>query len=264
MRSTTPAGQPFLGAIQSTYVDLERWKVRAGTTELPQPGSELAVDNTVFSRHLISEVVRTSLALAGEHLRLARDAIEVGQLYPSAHFTLLRGALVGAAQAVWVLGPDERKMRQERGLTVLTEMQTQMGKYYRRLAYFDLSENQRLELSAQQEWLATRIAEVATARIGKAALNLTDEVIPEALDLVFADTARRQAGRSLWALMSGDAHVLGWSTATRGRMEPTDRRSGLAEGIVGGSFADVAQPFMASHGLLRAGWSQFDRRCEGP
>ena len=64
--------------------------------------------------------------------------------------------------------------------------------------------------------------------------------------------------------MSGDAHVLGWSTATRGQMGPTDRNSGLAEGTVGGSFADIAQPFMASHGLLRAGWSLFDRRCEGP
>jgi len=65
--------------------------------------------------------------------------------------------------------------------------------------------------------------------------------------------------------MSGDAHVLGWSTATRGRMGRTDRTSGLAEGTVGGSFADIdTQPFMASHGLLRAGWSLFDRRCEGP
>lgn len=133
MRSTTSAGQPFLSAIQSTYVDLERWQVRASATEQPQPGSELAVDNTVFPRHLISEVVRTSLALAGEHLRLARDAIEAGQLYPSAHFTLLRGALVGAAQAVWVLGSNEQRTRRERGLTVLTEMHIQMNKYYRRL-----------------------------------------------------------------------------------------------------------------------------------
>jgi len=264
MRSTTPAGQPLLAAIQSTYVDLDRWKARAATTEPPQAGSELAVDDGVFPRHPISEVARMSLVLAGEHLRLARDAIEAGQLYPSAHFTLLRGGLVGAAQAVWVLGPADRAERQERGLTVLTAMHTQMRKYYRRLEGFVLSEKERRELGEQQSWLTTRMEELATIRTGKAALNLTDEVIPEALDLVFPDASRRQDGRALWALMSGDAHVLGWSTATRGQMGPTDRNSGLAEGTVGGSFADIAQPFMASHGLLRAGWSLFDRRCEGP
>ena len=264
MRSTTPAGQPFLTAIQSTYVDLDRWQVRAASTESPQPGSELAVDNTVFPRHPISEVARTSLVSAGEHLRLARDAIEAGKLYPSAHFTLLRGALVGAAQGVWVLGPDERAKRQERGLTVLTEMHTQMRKHYRRLEQFTLSEEERCELREQQSWLIARMEQVGIIRTGAAALNLTDKVIPEALDLVFADPSRRQDGRALWALMSGDAHALGWSMATRGQMGPTDRRSGLAEGTVGGSFADIAQPFMASHGLLRAGWSLFDRRCEGP
>lgn len=264
MRSTTPTGQPYLDAIQSTYVDLDRWKARAATTEPPQRGSELAGDDSVFPRHPISEVVRMSLVLSGEHLRLARDAIEAGQLYPSAHFTVLRGALVGAAQAVWVLGPSERIERRERGLTVLTEMHTQMNKHYRRLTKSNLSEKERRELDEQDAWLTTRMDEVAAVRTGKAALNLTNEVIPKALDIVFPDAARRQDGRALWALMSGDAHVLGWSTATRGQMGPADRASGLAEGVVGGSFADIAQPFIASHRLLRAGWSLFDRRCEGP
>lgn len=129
MRSTTPTDQRYLDAIQSTYVDLERWQARGATTERPQPGSELAVDDVVFPRHPISEVARMSLALSSEHLRLARDAMEAGQLYPSAHFTVLRSGLVGAAQAVWVLGPAERNDRRERGLTVLAEMHTQMGKY---------------------------------------------------------------------------------------------------------------------------------------
>src|SRR5665647_1555533 len=182
MRSTTPAGQPFLAAIQSTYVDLDRWKVRAATTEPPQPGSELAVDDEVFPRHPISEVARMSLVSAGEHLRMARDAIEAGRLYPSAHFTLLRGGLVGAAQAVWVLGPDDHAERQERGLTVLAEMHVQMRKHYRRLEKSTLSAEVRQELGKQQSWLTSRIEEVATVRTGTSALNLTDDVIPEALD----------------------------------------------------------------------------------
>lgn len=264
MRSTTPAGQPFLAAIQSTYPDLDQWKARGAATEQPQLRSELAIDDEVFPRHPISEVARTSLLLAGEHLRLARDAVEVGQLYPSAHFTLLRGGLVGAAQAVWVLSPAERATRQERGLTVLAEMHKQMRKYYGRVETFALSEQKRRQLAEQQSWLADRTEQLENVRTGRAALNLTDEVIPEALDHVFPDSSRRQDGRALWALMSADAHVLGWSTATRGQTGPADQKSGLAEGAVGGSFADIAEPFMATHGLLRVGWSIFDRRCKGP
>lgn len=262
MRTTTPGGQPYLTAMQSTYVDLDRWKARAATTEPPLPGSELAIDDTVFPRHPISEVARTSLVLAGEHLRLARVSIEAGQLYPSAHFTVLRGGLIGAAQAVWVLSPEERVTRQERGLTVLSEMHKQMSKHYKRLETFTLTETERLELREQQSWLSTRMAQVADVRTGKSSLNLTHEVIPEALDFVFPDATRRENGRALWALMSGDAHVLGWSTMTRGSMASTDRTSGLAEGIVGGSLSHIAEPFMASYGLLRAGWSLFDRRCD--
>jgi uncharacterized protein YecT (DUF1311 family) len=164
-----------------------------------------------------------SLVLSGEHLRLARDVIEAGNLYPSAHFTVLRGALVGAAQAVWVLGPDERSTRQERGLTVLTEMHKHMSKHYRRLEQFELSQKERADLSEQQAWLTARMKSVAAVRTSTDTLNLTNEVIPTALDLVYSDTARRQDGRSLWSLMSGDAHVLGWSTATRGRAGTPDR-----------------------------------------
>ncbi|QDO89989.1 hypothetical protein FNH13_18055 [Ornithinimicrobium ciconiae] len=260
----TPSGLPYLEVMRATYEDLQRWKVRAADTEPPLRGSKMYIDDAVFPRHPISEVARTSLMLSGEHLRLARDAFEAGQLYPSAHFTVLRGALVGAAQGVWVLSPEDREERRERGLTVLTEMHTQMSKHYKRLEKLSLSETERQELRAQQSWLATRVEEVAAVRSGKAALNLTDTVIPEALDHVFPDAARRESGRTLWTLMSGDAHVLGWSTATRGQMGLTNRASGLAEGSVRGSFADIAQPFMAAHRLLRAGWSLFDRRCDHP
>ncbi|MCC2321936.1 hypothetical protein [Cellulomonas xiejunii] len=255
--------QRFLHEIRSTYADLERWRVRASSVEEPERGSELAVDDHVFPRHRISSVAWLSLALAGEHLRLARDAIEAQQLYPSAHFSVLRSALVGAAQGVWILGPDHGAQRQERGLIVLAEMHEQMRKYYNRLSDFALSDQERTELVAQQEWLAQRVEEVARARTGRQKLELTTTVIPEALDLVFPDSERRQQGRALWYEMSGDAHVLGWSTIPRGSVIAADRLSGLATHVVGGSLDQISQPFIASYKMLRVGWSLYDRRCEG-
>lgn len=264
MESSTSPDQVYLGAIQSTYEDLDRWQARAAAPEPPQRGSELAVDDQVFPRHPISEVARTSLMLASEHLRLARDSIDAGQWYPSAHFTVLRSALVGAAQGVWILGSDDRAERRERGLTVLAEIHAKMRAYYRRVQGFTLSDEERRGLREQQKWLTARIEQVAAVRTGAAELNLTDTVIPAALDLVFPDAPRRRDGRALWNLMSADAHVLGWSTATRGQTGSVDRASGLAVTVIGGSPSHVAQPFIASHRLLRAGWSLFDRRCEAP
>ena len=108
---------------------------------------------------------------AGEHLRLALDAIQVKQLYPSSHFTVLRGALVGASQAVWILAPQDRDMRRERGLTVLTEMYAQMDKYYGFLDSTQLNTVDRASLKDQQVWLSERRHDVASIRSTKATLN---------------------------------------------------------------------------------------------
>lgn len=92
-----------------TSSDLDGWRLRAHNVEEPQRGSELAIDDLLFKRMPLSQLARLSLASAGEHLRLALDAIKVGQLYPSSHFTVLRGALVGASQAVWMLAPEDQR-----------------------------------------------------------------------------------------------------------------------------------------------------------
>lgn len=111
-----------------TAADLDRWWLRAHRVEEPERGSALALDDEIFQRTAISQLARMSLVLAEEHLRLVLDAIKAKQLYPSSHFTVQRGALVGASQAVWILEPSDRNLRRERGLTVFTEMYAQMDK----------------------------------------------------------------------------------------------------------------------------------------
>ncbi|WP_444963926.1 hypothetical protein [Nocardiopsis sp. M1B1] len=96
----TAAQRAALTQILDTASDLNRWRLRAHRVEEPQRGSELGVDDQIFERMAISQLARLSLIAAGEHLRLALDAINAQQLYPSSHFTVLRGALVGASQAV--------------------------------------------------------------------------------------------------------------------------------------------------------------------
>ncbi|MCC2309313.1 hypothetical protein [Cellulomonas chengniuliangii] len=259
----TESERASLAQMLNTAPDLDGWRLRAHRVEEPERGSDLAVDDKIFPHIAISQLARMSLVLAGEHLRLALDAIKAKQLYPSSHFTVLRGALVGASQAVWILGPEDRGLRRERALTVLTEMYAQMGKYYGFLADTRLDGTDRASLDDQRSWLSVRQNGVAAIRTGKASLNLTD-VIGAASDHAFANAASREAVRRLWREMSADAHVLGWSLFQRTSFGPPDRRTGIGEGRAPGSPEHVAEPFLASYRLLRCGWSLFDRRCEAP
>lgn len=269
MRTTSvwdvPGHDSYRAAVEATFPDLQRWKERAAKTpsERPERGSQLEADDRVFTHFPISEAARLSLVASGEHLRLAADAVRAEQPYPSAHFTVLRGALVGAAQAVWVLSPDDGALRLERGLTVVAETYAQTSIFYNDLTKFTLSAEDRTRLTSQQEWLKERRDQVAALRTGSAKLDLTNIVIPNALDHTFSSTERREHGRQLWRQMSADAHVLGWSMFQRASFGGSDRRTGLSDGRVTGSWADIAQPFVACHLMLKEGWSLFDRRCEG-
>lgn len=181
------------------------------------------------------------------------------QLYPSSHFTVLRGALVGASQGVWILSSDERGERRERGLTVLAEMYSQMGKYYDSLA--EMSQDDHKKLDDQKNWLSDRKAGVAARRTSRAELNLTDVIRVSAED-AFSSVGHQEAVRRLWREMSADAHVLGWSVLQRSSFGPADRRTGIGQGQAPGSPGHVADAFLASFRMLKHGWSSFDRRCE--
>src|SRR5690606_3753678 len=101
--SLSDAERAALSQLFETQSDLDRWRLRAQTVEEPEAGSDLALDDKIFPHMAISQLARYSLVASGEHLRLALDALRLKQLYPSSHFTALRGALVGASQGVWIL-----------------------------------------------------------------------------------------------------------------------------------------------------------------
>lgn len=73
----------------------------------------------------IRQFAQMSLVLAGEHLRLALDAIKAKHLYPSSHVTAWRTGR--RIPAVWIPGHEDRGQRRERALTVLAERYIQMG-----------------------------------------------------------------------------------------------------------------------------------------
>ena len=257
----TPHEKRLLEQIEATYPMLDNWFSRVATSvEVPQPGSELFEDDQAFRYSPISEISRISLASDVKHMRMVRVVIDARQLFPSATFTALRGALVGAAQAVWVLSPDNQMDRRSRGLTVVAEEYAQLAKCYR--------EADRLRPGTvptdQWAWIEQRMDQLAQVRGPRPPeLNQTT-MIAAALDEAFPnDLDRQHSGRLLWRQMSSDAHVLTWGMAQRSRVGlPAARGEELSVLTTPGTLDHTADAFLCTFELARWGWSLFDSRCE--
>jgi hypothetical protein len=257
----TPGETACLRAMESTFPILDAWQARcARQPEEPQRGSELIEDDRVWPQHRISEMARLSLALSVEHLRLIRVMLDARQLFPSAPFTTLRGALVGAAQAVWVLSPDDRETRQSRGLCVIAEEYAQLAKFY--------SEADQIKPdtipTSQWSWLNERTRALAAVRGAQPPPLVQTSMIGHALDAAFPNQHdKRSTGRLLWRQMSADAHVLGWAVSQRTSIKtPAAKGADLAVLAAPGSLEHLSDPFLCAYELARCGWSLFDRRCE--
>lgn len=256
-----------LERMTATFSTLEAWRVRSRCVEEPERGSEAALDDAIWRWMPPSEIARQSLVAATQHLNLARTAIEAKDIYPSSHFTVLRGGLVGASQALWILGPDDRAERQQRALRVIDE-------WYRRALQHaaeymplinDVSDRQQMQRSmahmqrrrddARQLWRKT------STLTERQTLELTD-VIAWSASEVLNDPVRAALVRPLWQQLSGDAHALGWAVMTRSSL--VERQAGgMAVFAAGGDLQRVGQAFTLSYRILKTGWSLFDRRCEG-
>ncbi len=256
-----------LNAIEPTFVQLDAWRERSRSPERPDRRSELDADARIWTWHPPYEVARQSLIAAVQHLNLARTAIAAREIYPTSHFPVLRGALVGAAQGVWLLAPDDAHERQQRALRVIDEWYSRRTQYNRAIDPAGLSRPDQERLREQTRHLEERRRQARalwarTSTLGAdETLNLTNVITWASADS-FPDPALQSDTRLLWNMMSGDAHALGWPLAIRSREWMKDR-DGLGVAAAPGDLLDIAQPYVASYRLLRRGWSLFDRRAEG-
>ncbi|WP_020421107.1 hypothetical protein [Amycolatopsis sp. ATCC 39116] len=259
-----------LKVFRDAQPELERWRLRQLRLEEPERGSELADDDKAFEFHRISQVVRVSLILAGEHLRLVWDGLQRGNLYTSAQHTAVRGGLVGAAQAVWITAPDDHVTRRRRGHAVIAESYEQLRKYHQRT--LDLSTElgftaeDEQQVREQIEWIKTRQYALAVVEPAPIRVNLAD-ALRDIAPVVFPDDPLRQGGlRIAWNVLSSDAHALMGSVAARAVFAPArsaGRNGGLSIGVAGGQLGELAGWYDLAVHCLRRGWRLFDRRCEG-
>lgn len=248
--------------VRETFPDLYRWGLRLAHPFVPAPGSELAEDDSDWRWTPVSQVAFTGMGAARDHLQAVRVHIEAGELFPFAQQTLLRTAILAAAQGVWVLAPNDREERLRRARTFAYENLKQHLVFLRDLQ--GLSPAPHAGTDAVERHAAQRRTELADLRAaagqGAQPLNATD-VIQKAVLATWGSPELATEARVEWRRGSGAAHGLPWSVLGRqGTRAGAADEDGMATFHAGGSIDALANSYLCAHGLLANAFKLLDRR----
>jgi hypothetical protein len=254
--------------LRQMYADLNGWRERSRILEEPQPGSEL--DRDTAATHGMGVPLHTlakhPLVSGTQHLNLARAGVEAREVFPIAHPTALRGALLSASRGVWMLHSPHPDVRQARAARVALEMHQRLLEWIREPENGLEPENR----SEADLVVGERVEELRDRQDVRAISYSDTGVVRLAGEIVFDDEHTSGAVVALWRQLSGDAHGLLWTTMTRGSTIQSraarDPRYPLpmVEMTSGGDLRDLVDAFSAAFRILKAGWSLFDQRCTAP
>lgn len=108
--------------VLSVQALLEQVRVHHQTWGGPLKGSELRDDDKAWPYYPPSEVARSGIVSALDHLYLVGQVLDEGSnVPPYATQSLIRGALVGSCQALWILTPEDQAVRRARALRLAHE-----------------------------------------------------------------------------------------------------------------------------------------------
>jgi hypothetical protein len=179
----------------------------------PQSGSDLALDDAAVSNtHWPSGLARTSLGIATEHFDVALTwMLNHGPTVFAMH-SLLRTALAGGSQAVWLLAPVERNDRLVRASSLSKDAYWNHGQWASGFTSPRPGSVDPERLAEVQATLAERINGQRRAEV-----RLT-RVIQEAVQFIYdspPDAGVIEEALACWRAMSGIAHALPWEMETR-------------------------------------------------
>lgn len=103
----------------------------------PVVGAQFRADDEEWPHLALSQLAKAGLDVAAEHLFAIRTLVEAGQVLPFAFRSILRTALVGATQAVWLLESDDLEERTRRHRVLTNEMYRRHAAYLKALLRSD-------------------------------------------------------------------------------------------------------------------------------
>jgi hypothetical protein len=198
-RGTFEGLGPILHAARLRYA-----AVSSSPRPEPAPGSELADDDQHLPGFPGSTLMRIGLDTAIEHMHaLGVLFIDAGVAHPHVPLTLLRASLQDAAEAVWLLAPDQQDERLLRALRI----------WYRDFgdrAEYEKIRPQQPGRKTGVDRQADMVALAKTLRLNAGTVGgklHATSIIAQAADLV----GQRDEALRLWSLSSGLAHGRYWA-----------------------------------------------------
>ncbi|MGY1941664.1 hypothetical protein [Nocardia gipuzkoensis] len=257
--------------VLGTFAQLDVWHRAIGTTFEPAVGSELRADDAEWPHNPVSQLAHQGLVASVEHLQAIRAHLDPERakqldLFALAHSTLCRTALLGAAQAVWLLTP-EQSVRLRRHRNLLTYIQDNHRKGLTTLQ--KLAGDEPHEGTDQvAAHLDLRIAELSAKRaaLGETQAFSSTSMIKEAVHEAFGHRpdAAGLEGSALYAWQSGSgaAHGFIWQTLGRAGTEQSAgvESNGLTPFTARGSFLTLSEPYLAAYHLCEQGWRLLRKR----
>ncbi|TKJ29189.1 hypothetical protein [Blastococcus sp. CCUG 61487] len=248
-------------AVLRTFPTLDEWSGRLGSVYTPKPGSDLAADDADWPALSLSQIAVGSMGAARDHLQAVRVLIEAREVFPYAQASLVRTALLSAAQAVWLLAPDDRAERLKNARTLTAHIYEQHLRFLRDLQ--DLASSPHAGTDAVEQHVTTRSQQLAQQRAAdgqKAKFNATEVVQTAALAAWGKEDLAKEV-KAEWRSGSGAAHGLLWSVFGRAGTRMTGAEAnGMAVFQAGGAIDDFANAYFAAYHLLRHAFTLLERR----
>lgn len=238
-----------------TFVFHESLRARWLVADAPAEGSELARADSVWPHLPFTEHARQCLVSAWDHFDVVRLAVDARRMFPTGLNGVLRGGLVASAMALWLLGPDDHELRDQRGLALTNEW------YYRRIQY----QEELLKIvgdedgrgQAQIDRLKEDQRRSAELRTKNIAVNATTIIGWSAAHRYGKDTGQHQSAVLEWRRLGGDAHALGWQLMMQ-EVQWGAGGPGPVPALVTGSVSNIAEPYLCAWHMFRAALRRFD------
>lgn len=253
----------LLDRMRATFTSLDAWAEDLARPFQAPPGSALGDDDADWPPVPLSQVAVMGLGSARDHLHGVRVQIEAGELLPFGQSTLIRAALVGAAQAVWVLGPDDRSQRVARSRLLSDHMYGEHAKYLEVLERIPSGHHDGTEeVLAHVRRRRKELADVRVQAEERATLNTTAMVHEAALH-AFGTQALADEAQSIWRLTSGAAHGFAWALLGQANTTATGQidSDGMAVFTAAGGIDRIANSYMCAFHLAGHAWRLLDRRA---
>lgn len=252
--------------IRSTFDQLDTWQAIEGPFR-PASGSQMKGDDEDWPPMPTSQVAWMGATASLDHLLAVRWHLDPPRggtirLFPFAHQSLCRSALLGAAQSVWVLSPDTSSERIKRSRTVVAFLQDQHLAYLKGLQTW--ASEPHAGTAAVADHVASRVEGLGrkrTADSQKSSLKATN-MIKEAAEETWGVGALAEEVVLSWRAGSGAAHALLWPLLGQPSTVQVSQADvhGRAEFRSGGSFDLLAQSYMAAYQMLDRAWTLMRQR----